>query len=87
MHARYRSTEWTTNADIPGPALRELFPLDAEVHKFMVSKLSQSISARGFDRILKLSWTLADLHQRERPDESDVVQAAALRDAQGTWAA
>jgi magnesium chelatase family protein len=37
------------------------------------------ISARGADRVLRLSWTLADLGGRPSPDEVDVEMAWALR--------
>ena len=33
---------------------------------------SGSLSARGFDRVLRLAWTIADLDGRDRPDGDDV---------------
>jgi magnesium chelatase family protein len=38
-----------------------------------------SLSARGFDRVLRLAWTVADLDGRDRPDGSDVHEAVQLR--------
>ncbi len=40
------------------------------------------ISQRGIDRILRVSWTLADLHGSSRPDLAEVGQALDLRSSQ-----
>ena len=46
------------------------------------------LSARGFDRILRLAWTVADLAGRDRPDAADVGEALFFRMGQGeSWAA
>jgi magnesium chelatase family protein len=37
------------------------------------------LSARGYDRCLRLAWTVADLDGRERPSEGDVCEAYQLR--------
>jgi magnesium chelatase family protein len=42
------------------------------------------LTARGFDRVLRTAWTLADLAGRESPDEGDVGEALELRRGQGT---
>jgi magnesium chelatase family protein len=36
---------------------------------------------RGYDRVLRVAWTLADLADDERPDETHVGQALYLRKA------
>lgn len=38
-----------------------------------------ALTARGYDRVLRLALTAADLGERARPDESDVARALALR--------
>jgi magnesium chelatase family protein len=38
-----------------------------------------SLSARGFDRVLRLAWTISDLDGRDRPGAADVDEAAQLR--------
>jgi magnesium chelatase family protein len=38
-----------------------------------------SLSARGFDKILRLAWTIADLDGRDRPRAGDVAEAVQLR--------
>jgi magnesium chelatase family protein len=39
------------------------------------------LTARGYDRVLRLAWTLADLAHRERPGMDDIGQALGLRQA------
>jgi magnesium chelatase family protein len=47
-----------------------------------------SLSARGFDRVLRLSWTLADLGGRAVPVTEDVDEALFFRTGgAGAWAA
>ena len=47
-----------------------------------------SLSARGFDRVLRLAWTLADLAGRTAPATEDVAEALYFRTGRaGTWAA
>jgi len=37
------------------------------------------LSARGYDRVLRLAWTVSDLDGRERPTAEDVYEASNLR--------
>ena len=37
------------------------------------------ITARGYDRILRIAWSIADLAGRDRPDEGDISEATELR--------
>jgi magnesium chelatase family protein len=47
-----------------------------------------SLSARGFDRVLRLSWTLADLAGRSVPSAEEVAEALYFRTGGGSaWAA
>ena len=39
------------------------------------------LTARGYDRVLRLAWTLADLACRDAPDDNDIGQALGLRQA------
>jgi magnesium chelatase family protein len=39
------------------------------------------LTARGYDRVLRLAWTLADLSRHDVPDADDVGQALGLRQA------
>jgi magnesium chelatase family protein len=79
--ARWSAGGWRVNAEVPGPALRRLpwrLP-PGDTAALRVSLDRGSLSARGLDRVLRLAWTIADLDGRDRPDASDVHEAAQLR--------
>ncbi|GIG66351.1 YifB family Mg chelatase-like AAA ATPase [Phytomonospora endophytica] len=40
---------------------------------------SGRLSARGYDRVQRLAWSIADLAGRDRPDENDLGEAVELR--------
>lgn len=69
------------NAHVPGPMLRshpwrlpaaERAPLDQALER-------GALTMRGYDRVLRIAWTLADLDDRERPGADDVGRALYLR--------
>ncbi|MGH8791790.1 MAG: ATP-binding protein, partial [Stackebrandtia sp.] len=72
---------WRTNSEAPGPRLRaapwRLPPDVTGAADWMVD--SGQLTGRGYDRVLRISWTLADLVGRERPDAGDVGEATGLR--------
>jgi magnesium chelatase family protein len=77
---RYRDTGWILNSEIPGPVLRREFPLDAASHKMLEDLYSAGrVTARGFDRVVRLAWTLADLQGLGRPTVELTHQAFQLR--------
>ncbi|MFI6680956.1 YifB family Mg chelatase-like AAA ATPase [Kribbella sp. NPDC050470] len=77
---RYRDTGWILNSEIPGPVLRREFPLDAASHKMLEDLYAAGrITARGFDRVVRLAWTLADLLGIDRPTAELTHQAFQLR--------
>lgn len=83
---RLRDTNWKKNAEIPSSAIRELFPLKDAANRKLNHYLANSrTSARGVDRIARISWTIADLKDREHPNVEDVEVAIALREAGGRW--
>ena len=46
------------------------------------------LSARGFDRVLRLAWTVADLGGHTVPDAGDMAEAVFLRTGRAAaWAA
>jgi magnesium chelatase family protein len=60
--------------------LRRDFPLDAASHKMLEDLYSAGrITARGFDRVVRLAWTLADLQSLGRPTVELTHQAYQLR--------
>jgi magnesium chelatase family protein len=75
---RLADTPWTLNAEVPGPYLRRAFPLTGPALR-RLRHGGSSLTARGLDRIIRVSWTLADLAGRPAPVEEDVEQALGLR--------
>lgn len=77
---RYRDTPWALNSQVPGVELRKRWPLDHAARALIDQQLrAQKLSARSADRILRLSWTVADMIGHDIPDAGDVDSALALR--------
>jgi magnesium chelatase family protein len=81
---RYRTTPWRLNAHVPGPVLRRKFPLTTKA-KNLLLKSGKNFSARGADRTIRMSWTIADLAGHSQPTVDDVEQALIFRDGNGNW--
>jgi magnesium chelatase family protein len=77
---RLRGTGWRINAEVPGPQLRTRWRLPASVTSGVDRSLERGeLSARGYDRVLRLAWSIADLGGRVRPSPTDVDEAVQLR--------
>jgi magnesium chelatase family protein len=77
---RLRDTPWTTNSQVPGPELRSRWRPPTEALADLQIDIDRGRSSnRGVDRILKVSWTLADLAGRDAPNRDDVDRARLLR--------
>jgi magnesium chelatase family protein len=78
---RWRGTPWRVNSAVPGSTLRRKpWLLPWPVLRPAQAGLEQgTLSARGFDRVLRLAWTLADLAGRTVPDTTDVAEALYFR--------
>jgi magnesium chelatase family protein len=87
---RWRGTPWNLNGAVPGALLRAsrwMLPVAAlrPAQRFLEQG---SLSARGFDRVLRLAWTVADLAGHTIPDAGDVDEALYFRTGgAGAWAA
>lgn len=78
---RWGAEGWLTNSEVPGVVLRRRFRLSAKALRPLELYLrGGKITARGADRCLRLSWTLADLLGLDKPGEPEVVQALQFRD-------
>ncbi|MCA2215175.1 YifB family Mg chelatase-like AAA ATPase [Jidongwangia harbinensis] len=79
--ARWSADGWRLNAEVPGPRLRRppwhLPPGDTAALRGALER--GDLSARGYDRALRLAWTIADLDGRSRPRRTDVDEAVQLR--------
>jgi magnesium chelatase family protein len=78
---RWADQPFHVNADAPGSVLRAPpFRLPPGRTEGLTRLLDQgSLSARGYDRVLRLAWTIADLGGRDTPAQSDVDEAIELR--------
>ncbi|WP_433826920.1 YifB family Mg chelatase-like AAA ATPase [Actinoplanes sp. CA-015351] len=81
--ARYRWSDsgWQHNGEVPGTTLRRrpwelASPDTASLRKALDHGV---LSARGFDRVLRIAWTIADLDGRDRPREDDIFEAFQMR--------
>jgi magnesium chelatase family protein len=80
MAARLRGTPWRTNAEVPGPELRRRWPVPRSAARPAEDLFERGqLTARGFDRVLRVAWTLADLGDRGQPAESEIGAALDLR--------
>jgi magnesium chelatase family protein len=76
---RLASTPWRLNAQVPGSVLRKRFtPLPGALAPLERAMDLGRVSARGADRVIRLSWTLADLGGIDRPGIEEVGYALGL---------
>ena len=87
---RWQQTDHRVNGAVPGTLLRSrVWRPPAAVTRSVEDFLERgTISARGFDRVLRISWTIADLAGRDRPGAADIAEALFYRTGQvDSWAA
>lgn len=78
---RLDGTPWRRNADIPGTWLRQgpRAP-SSDVRRPLDDALQRgSLTLRGYDRVLRVAWTLADLAGRADIERDDVGRALFLK--------
>ena len=69
-----------TNAKMSQEELKKFCVLDEEDKRFLISALeSLQISARSYDKILKISRTIADLNGDEKIDKKHLLEAISFR--------
>jgi magnesium chelatase family protein len=79
MAARLAGTPWRLNAEVPGRELRGSFaPAPGALAPLERAMDLGEISARGVDRVIRLSWTLADLAGAARPGVTQTSYALGL---------
>ncbi|WP_375500064.1 YifB family Mg chelatase-like AAA ATPase [uncultured Jatrophihabitans sp.] len=87
---RWAGSGHRINGSVPGAVLRSARWRPAAVATRSVETFLErgTISARGFDRVLRIAWTIADLAGRDRPGPGDVSEALFYRTGQvDSWAA
>jgi magnesium chelatase family protein len=78
--ARYRGSGWRLNSAVPGPVLRERWPLPAEAEALVDDRVyAGALTRRGATRVHRLAWTVADLRGADRPGIDEVDTALRLR--------
>ncbi len=78
--ARLTGTGFGTNSQVPGRLLRERWAVPRASLQLAERALERgALSVRGFDRVLRVSWTLADLAGRAIPGADEVAEALGMR--------
>jgi magnesium chelatase family protein len=81
---RWRPYGIRTNAEVSGSLMRRKFRLDSNTMKPLRTALDRGqLSVRGFDRTLRVAWTLADLAGRTSPGVEQVSTALSFRQTGG----
>ncbi|MEV7965315.1 YifB family Mg chelatase-like AAA ATPase [Sphaerisporangium sp. NPDC088356] len=76
---RLAGTPWRCNAEIPTAVLHGDYRLPPSAMSPLYRCLDTGeLSARGLDRVIRVSWTLADLLGKERPDMAETNTALSL---------
>lgn len=77
---RFADQPWKLNSEIPSRALRTEYRPKRAAMNFLHDELDKElITARGLHKVIRLSWTLADLAGRDIPNLEDVKRAYTLR--------
>ena len=83
---RWRTTSFATNCEAPGPVVRKLWrPGRTEAQLLDRAVRVGRLTGRGYDRVLRLALTSADLAGRDLPSSADVATALALRCGENAW--
>jgi magnesium chelatase family protein len=78
---RFDGKPWKLNAHIPSRELRTAYRPQKDAMNFLHDELDRErLTARGLHKVIRLSWTLADLAGRDVPTLTDVQRAYSLRE-------
>lgn len=79
--ARWADTPWRLNAEVAGASLRQgrrRLPLEVRAPLDRALERGQ-LTLRGYDRVLRLAWTMADLAGVETPGADELGRALFLK--------
>ena len=78
---RFKHEKWRLNSEIPPRALRQQYQPTKEAMNFLHDELDkEKITARGLHKIIRTSWTIADLKGVARPTLAEVTESYRLRE-------
>ncbi len=78
---RFAGESWRLNSEIPASALRKKYRASKAAMAFLHSELdAERLSVRGFHKVLRTSWSVADSHGRTIPSLEDAQQALLFRE-------
>jgi magnesium chelatase family protein len=76
---RLDGTPWRLNGEVPGSELRRSYrPAGGALAPLERAMDLGQVSARGADRIIRMSWTLADLAEKPRPGRAEISAALGM---------
>ena len=77
---RFADKPWQLNSQIPSRELRTTYKPERAAMNFLHDELDRElITARGLHKIIRTSWSFADLHGHPVPTMSDVQAAHTMR--------
>lgn len=78
---RWADTPWRLNAEVPGSCLRQSgFRLPPSARASLDRALERGVlTLRGYDRVLRLAWTMADLAGVDTPGRDEIGRALYLK--------
>lgn len=80
QHERLKGWGYETNAEVAGSVLRGALRPPARATSSLDRAMDrQTLTARGYDRVLRVAWSVADLAGHPSPDADDVGQALGFR--------
>ncbi|CAB4675654.1 MAG: YifB family Mg chelatase-like AAA ATPase [Actinobacteria bacterium] len=79
--SRFSDCAWKLNSQIPPSQLRKRFRAEKLGMNFLHTELdNERLSARGFHKVLRISWSIADSNGHIIPNRDDVEAAFRLRE-------
>lgn len=78
---RFKGLDYSLNSRIPSEALRGKFRADSSGMKLLHRYLDEErLSARGFHKVMRVAWSIADLAGVDRPTVTEIERALSIRD-------
>ena len=78
---RFADCLWKLNSQIPPSELRKRFRAEKSGMNFLHTEIdNERLSARGFHKVLRIAWSIADSVGHSIPTRDDVESAFRLRE-------